>query len=259
LAVVGAWGQTLLNQGGSTVKSFVGEAYVFERQFNSGTGEFEWNEIAQLAPFDVDRFHNEEFGFSMDISGETVVVGALRQSVLETIGDNSGEAYVFQRQGDDWILTEKLLPPVSQFNNQFGNSVAIDGLDIVVAQQSGDPGGLNAAGQIYTFEGALTSESVGLNLTGDDGDDVLVGGEGTDVMVGAAGDDTLDGTAGGNRLTGGVGDDLLVSGGGGDLFVFRTGDDADTIDGFVAGAGGGDTITLLGVNRGDPHHDDFLT
>jgi ELWxxDGT repeat protein/VCBS repeat-containing protein len=196
LAVVGAYGQTILNPSGVGAHPFVGEAYVFERQFNSGTGEFEWNEIAQLAAFDVDRDQDDLFGFSVDISGDTIVVGSMQENVLERfIGDDSGEAYIFQRQGDDWILTEKLLPPVSQYNDNFGNSVAIDGLTIVVGEQSGSTGGLNAAGQIYTFSGALTSETVDLTFVGDDGDDVLVGGAGADVLVGGAGNDRLVGLA----------------------------------------------------------------
>ena len=125
------------------------------------------------------------------------------------------------------------------------------------------------------------------------GDDTLIGGKGKDTLDGGGGNDTLDGGKGDDSLIGGAGNDTLMGGKGDDLFVFADGDGADTIDDFVAGKrtddvidltgesavstfadvqslasqvgadtvidfGGGDSITLLGVNIGDLVKDDFL-
>jgi hypothetical protein len=63
--------------------------------------------------------------------------------------------------------------------------------------------------------------TVGVDLYGDAGNDVLTGGAGNDLLVGGAGDDRLSdragtnvliGGAGADRLTGGVGEDLLIAG-----------------------------------------------
>ena len=113
------------------------------------------------------------------------------------------------------------------------------------------------------------------------------------VQDGGAGDDLLIGGDGDDRLTGNGGDDNLVGDTGDDLFVFNDGDGNDTIIDFTAGAGsddvidlrgdsfnnslsellthasqegadteidlgGGDAVTLVGVNMGDLHEDDFL-
>ena len=132
-------------------------------------------------------------------------------------------------------------------------------------------------------------------LYGGTGNDKLDGGNGADSLFGGDGDDLhiLDGGNGDDMLDGGDGNDTLVGGRGNDLFVFADGDGADTFNDFVAGAGtddvidltgesavstfadvhshatqvdadtvidvgGGDSITLLGVNVGVLHADDFM-
>ena len=114
-----------------------------------------------------------------------------------------------------------------------------------------------------------------------------------EILNGTAGADNINGAQGDDIITGGLGDDLLAGAQGNDLFVFNDGDGNDTITGFAAGAGsedvivlsgntfnnsfadvqahasqvvadteidlgGGDTVTLKGVNVDDLHEDDFL-
>lgn len=129
-------------------------------------------------------------------------------------------------------------------------------------------------------------------LNGGLGDDELQGGGGDDALRGDAGDDRLIGGDGADTLTGGAGDDVLTGDAGSDTFVFATGSGADTVQDFVAGmatddvldvgglgyataaeiladavqsgvdtvitTAGGDSITLVGVNVGSLHEDDFL-
>ena len=132
-------------------------------------------------------------------------------------------------------------------------------------------------------------------IAGGDGDDIITGGRGSnaDRLFGGAGDDNLIGRSGDDILNGGAGNDLLNGGRGDDLFVFTDGDGADRFSSFRAGAGtddvidltgssavggfddvqsiasqaanntvidlgNGDSITLLGVDVGDIHQDDFL-
>jgi Ca2+-binding RTX toxin-like protein len=80
-----------------------------------------------------------------------------------------------------------------------------------------------------------TDPTPGKDLTGTDGADLMIGGEG---------DDTLDGAGGSDLFLGGTGDDTLTGGAGNDLFIFRTGDGQDTITDFEGGTEGGDIIDL---------------
>ncbi len=74
-------------------------------------------------------------------------------------------------------------------------------------------------------------------LIADNGDNRLDGGDGNDRISGFNGNDTI---------IGGAGDDTLEGGGGDDLFIINANDGDDVISGFVAGAGGGDVIELVG-------------
>ena len=89
---------------------------------------------------------NDAFGFSVAVSGDTVVVGA----PVDTIGANAtqGSAYVFVAPpgGFPGALTEtaKLTASDGAANDAFGSSVAVSG-DTVVVGAPGDTIGANAS------------------------------------------------------------------------------------------------------------------
>ncbi len=109
------------------------------------------------------------FGFSVDISGDTIVVGAIHESSDATgvlngsdpgpDNDNSldsGAAYVFKRTGTDWALEAYLKAPNNDSGDLFGASVAIDGGTIAVGailERSNDP--LDSANNAGTDNGAV--------------------------------------------------------------------------------------------------------
>ena len=99
-----------------------GSAYVFKRQGGS------WVETQKLTASDGAVF--DQFGFSVAVSGATIVVGAR----LDDIGGNftQGSAYVFERQGGSWVETQKLTASDGAAGDQFGASVAVSGATIVV-------------------------------------------------------------------------------------------------------------------------------
>lgn len=121
------------------------------------------------------------------------------------------------------------------------------------------------------------------SLFAGNGADLVYGGFGNDTLSGQNGNDTLYGGDGVDRVIGGAGNDFLSGGAGADTIVFADGYGADQVGGFVKGTdtlqlnddlwagtltawqvvntyasvsggnvvfdfGGGDTITLLGVN-----------
>jgi hypothetical protein len=130
-----------------------GAAYVFDRDQG---GADNWGEIKKLVSASAQP--NDNFGFSVAISGDTIVVGARNED--GGAGDprpNAGEANVFERDWggtDNWGQRSRLRASDSQGNDEFGVSVAISGDTIVVGanQEEGGPGdpAVNA-GAAYVF------------------------------------------------------------------------------------------------------------
>ena len=116
---------------------FQGSAYVFNRQGES------WVEEQKLTASDPMFF--DQFGWSVAISGSTVVVGVpfgIRG------GRDHGAAYVFNRQGADWVEEQKLTASDALFDF-FGISVAVSGSTLIVgAENSGNI----RQGSAYIFE-----------------------------------------------------------------------------------------------------------
>jgi hypothetical protein len=119
-----------------------GSAYVFNRQGGS------WVEEQKLTASDGAAF--DEFGLSVAINGSTVVVG----SAVDGIGGNSfqGSAYVFNRQGGDWVEEQKLSASDGGALDFFGHSVAISGSTVVVGAAGDTIGGNSFQGSAYVFE-----------------------------------------------------------------------------------------------------------
>ncbi len=115
-----------------------GAAYVFVRSGST------WSLQAYLkAPNNIGG--NDNFGNSVAISGDTIVVGARFEngsttsiingsdlSAADHIGDDNGAAYVFVRSGSNWSHQAYLKSPNNSNSDLFGNSVAISGDTIVV-------------------------------------------------------------------------------------------------------------------------------
>ncbi|MGD8795018.1 MAG: FG-GAP repeat protein, partial [Anaerolineae bacterium] len=123
-----------------------GAAYVFER--NDG-GADNWGEVKKLLASDT--WAGDEFGQSVAISGDTIVVGAH----LEDGADyERGAAYVYERNvggGDNWGQVAKLTASDAENNDNFGNSVSISGDTVVVGAYLEDGGSLLNRGAAYVF------------------------------------------------------------------------------------------------------------
>ncbi|MEE9338386.1 MAG: FG-GAP repeat protein [Methylococcaceae bacterium] len=110
-----------------------GAAYVFIRSGNT------WSQQAYLKASNTEA--GDQFGISVAIAGDTVVVGAHKEA-SNTSGidgdqsDNSagsaGAAYVFTRSGSTWSQQTYLKASNTEVNDQFGISVTITGDTIVI-------------------------------------------------------------------------------------------------------------------------------
>jgi hypothetical protein len=122
-----------------------GAAYVFAR--NQG-GTDNWGQVKKLTA--GDRAADDQFGYSVAISGDTVVVGSPWD---DDDGSASGSAYVFQRDkggANNWGQVEKLTASDAAMNDHLGFSVAISG-DHVVAGAPWNTNSENYAGAAYVF------------------------------------------------------------------------------------------------------------
>jgi hypothetical protein len=102
-----------------------GALYVFER--NQG-GAGQWGLAQKLTASDTAAGHG--FGFSVEISGDTIVVGA----------PGAAAAYIFEGSQGAWSETRKLT--ISDSDTRFGGVVAIDGDVVLVSapRRFGGPG-----------------------------------------------------------------------------------------------------------------------
>ena len=127
LAVVGAWHADVPASSGGSPKVDAGSAYVFERSHAHAP----WTLTAQLSPGDVAA--GDTFGFSVACQGSTIAVGAMFQDLPGPMGSpllDAGAVYLFERRGDSWQQTQKLLAPDGGAGDAFGFalSMTVDGL-----------------------------------------------------------------------------------------------------------------------------------
>ncbi len=138
IAVVGADGDD--DNGPQT-----GSAYVFRRDQG---GSDAWLFVAKLAA--SDGVANDNFGFAVSISGDTIVVGVPNDY---DNGVGSGSAYVFRRnQGgpDAWGQVAKINAPDAAAEDDFGCSVSVDAEIAIIGKRYDDDLGENA-GTAYLY------------------------------------------------------------------------------------------------------------
>lgn len=183
-----------------------GAAYVFVRQ--GGT----WVQQAYLKASNTDS--NDNFAYSVAISGDTIVVGAYQEDSSargingdqsDNYGTNAGAVYVFERTGNQWVQQAYLKMANTEFGERFGRSVAISGDTIVAGAyvESGGSPGVNGdpfnndapgSGAAYVFvrSGTNWSQQAYLKASNPGLDDLFgwsVAISGDTIAVGAAGED----------------------------------------------------------------------
>ena len=124
-----------------------GSAYIFAP---NDIDPNNWVEHTKL--FASDGVANDQFGFSVSISGDLAIVGA----TFNDGGVNgSGSAYIFKWNGASWVQQQKLFASDGAANDQFGHSVSISGdLAIVGAPYDDDNGDASGSAYVFRFDGA---------------------------------------------------------------------------------------------------------
>jgi hypothetical protein len=119
-----------------------GSVYVYE------LGSSGWTEVAKLVAQVPET--GGEFGSSVALSGDTIVVGSWLDDVR---GFDSGSAFVFELTAFGWTQIAELLPPELGPGDYYGSAVSVDGDRLVVAAQH-DKGLAGRSGTAYVFERA---------------------------------------------------------------------------------------------------------
>lgn len=161
-----------------------GSAYVF---FFNGTA---WVEQAKLLA--TGGAANDNFGYSVAISGDYVIVGAPNDDV--GINNNQGSAYIFLRSGTNWTQQASITGASATGGDNFGHSVSIDGAYAAVGAPHDDVGVNNWQGTAYVFirSGVNWSQQDYVTIPSGTAIDVFgtsVGISGIQLIVGAPNDD----------------------------------------------------------------------
>jgi len=184
-----------------------GAAYVFVRQ--GGT----WTQQAYLKASNAEQGDN--FGISVAISGETVVVGAdgedsnaigVNGNPNNNTATNSGAAYVFVRQGGIWSQQAYLKASNTGAFDNFGNSIAISADTVVVGasredsnanvidgNQANNDAENSGAAYVFVRQGGIWTQQAYLKASNaEEGDNFgfSVAISGDTVVVGAIGEDS---------------------------------------------------------------------
>ena len=190
--------------------SGAGAVYVFVR---SGAT---WTQQAYLKASNTDT--DDNFGNSVAISGDTVVVGApfedgsstgVNGSQINNSTTNAGAAYVFVRSNNTWTQQAYLKASNTGADDLFGYWVAISGDTVVVGAPNEDSNaaGINGeqannnaqnSGAAYVFvrNGTAWTQQVYLKASNPGADDRFGGSvaiSGSTVVVGAAYEDSING------------------------------------------------------------------
>jgi hypothetical protein len=124
-----------------------------------------WVQQAELTA--SDGAADNEFGYSVAISGTTLLVG----TPYDEVGSNieQGAAYVFVQSGSTWTQQAKLTVSNGKADDYFGYSVAISGTVAVVGAPGRTIGTNRKQGIAYVFVRSGTAWSQKAQLTSSDG------------------------------------------------------------------------------------------
>ena len=251
-AVIGVYHDNLPRASGISFKN-AGSAYVFVRQPNSGG----WRQVAHLTA--SDPADDDEFGYSVDVDGDTIVVGARQADHDPGVVGDTGAVYVFTKPDTGWAdgnETAKLTAYSPVARDEFGISVAVDGETILVGAHQDDHNGTDA-GAAYLFTRPYTGWADSPETTklipadGAPGDQfgISVAVDGNMAVIGANKDDDNGDDSGSAYVF------TKVSGGWSQRAKL-TASDGEAGDEFGISVAVDDDTAVIGANKDDDNGDD---
>jgi hypothetical protein len=125
-----------VNQGSASIYQFDGSHWVFMQKLT-----------------DADGAPNDFFGTSVSVSGNYCIVGAYADD--GDAGVDQGSASIYQFNGNNWVLMEKITDADAGAGDSYGRAVSVSGNKIIVGAYSDDDvAGVNqGSASIYQFDG----------------------------------------------------------------------------------------------------------
>jgi Ca2+-binding RTX toxin-like protein len=190
---------------------------------------------------------------SDEVTGDTVVLGTLLTTGVETVSANALSATIAQVRSFGTVTVAHTLRLVGEGGaldlSTLASNPAVDASDAtskVTLTSSASGSSLTGS----DFGDALNGSSAKDRLRGGKGGDTLSAGNGNDFLLGAAGNDVLNGGKGDDRLNGGAGNDKVNGQEGNDTIVlFSKGVGTPAGTAIVDGGAGDDLVT--GNDLGD--------
>ncbi len=150
-AIVGAYQEDEDTLGEATISN-AGSAYVFQNV--GGT----WSQVQKIVA--SDRNNGDNFGYSVAISGNFIIVGAYHEDENATGSEtmsNSGSAYIFENVDGEWTEIQKIVASDRYTDDFFGASVSISGDYAIVGAHQEDENAtgdqtLSNSGSAYLFK-----------------------------------------------------------------------------------------------------------
>ncbi len=132
-AVVGAMSE---NHPTSKSKKKIGAAYVYRRE---GT---HWHHQAKLAPIDISK--NDNFGLSVSISGNHIIVGT------EKNNSSRGSTYLYKNTQGVWEESFTFQADDSNTQDQFGHAISLSGDYLAIGANNKNMGN-SSSGEVYVY------------------------------------------------------------------------------------------------------------
>lgn len=146
------------NNESSNGKNKNGAVYIFVKSGDN------WVQSQKLLADDKDS--NDLFGTSVAIEGDTLAIGAKTES---SGGKNqNGAVYIFNKNGNTWGQSQKLLAGDKDHADSFGKSVTIEGDTLVVGAPWEDTTKKNGSVYIFNKNGNTWTQSQKLSLSSGD-------------------------------------------------------------------------------------------
>lgn len=136
-----AIGSDRVKQVGNRMRSY-GSVYIFKKQKD------DWVQQTRLLANDHDKKTEQNFSYSIAISGDCLIVGDPLDNSKKKW---AGSAYIFRRTGDSWVQEAKIQATAPKAMAHFGESVAISGNYVVVGAPN-EAGNHKQEGAVYIFK-----------------------------------------------------------------------------------------------------------